>query len=357
MQPEQSSADALPPLELCRRLCDSMNMLATAGWREEAPKHDVHASLQGVLRWLDSAAGESRVRQVLIQLLRSDLPARLIDWLSELEFEAKKDVTRLFGAILKLGSSSDSERQIFEYIRNHNRILEELLDGCGDPEVFLYFAQMLRSCTVYPKLVKLLLDKGATSTLIDLARHDNFDVSSEAFASLRELLLTHKVVSSAYIEDHFKAFFETYNVLLQDEDYVTQRKTLRLLAEMLLDPSFMRVMNAYIAKVQYLQIHMNLLTDKSRCIRLEAFQLVKVFAANPYKTRPVHHILYKNKDRLQRVLMVLTDEDRMPESAASDINAVIGLLQVLDPPPPERTLRTSSSAMQVHALAVSPPVR
>eukprot|EP00448_Togula_jolla_P007839 CAMPEP_0170616504 /NCGR_PEP_ID=MMETSP0224-20130122/25904_1 /TAXON_ID=285029 /ORGANISM="Togula jolla, Strain CCCM 725" /LENGTH=334 /DNA_ID=CAMNT_0010942303 /DNA_START=22 /DNA_END=1026 /DNA_ORIENTATION=+ len=334
-----------------------MSVLATAGWGEETPRHDVHTSLQGVLRWLDSAADESRVRQVLIQLLRDDLPARLIDWLSELEFEAKKDVTRLFGAILKLGSSSDSERQIFEYIRNHNRILEELLDGCGDPEVFLYCAQMLRSCALYPNLVKLLLDKGATSILMDLVRHENFDISSQAFASLRELLLTHKAVSSSYIEHHFKAFFERYNVLLQVEDYVTQRQALPLLAEMLLDRSFMRVMSSYIARAQYLQIHMNLLTDKSRCIRLAAFQLVKVFAANPYKTRPVHHILYKNKDRLQRVLMVLNDGGRMPESAASDIETVISLLQVLGSPPRERTLRTSSSAMKVRAYAVSPPMR
>merc|ERR1719329_357399 len=99
---------------------------------------------------------------------------------------------------------------------------------------------MLRSYTRHEDLVVCLLEAGFATGLLKLCtmqEHQNFDISSEAFSSLRELLLTHKAAAASYLEskEKFREFFLPYNELLQAEDYVTQRQALRLLGEILLD--------------------------------------------------------------------------------------------------------------------------
>merc|ERR1712190_104168 len=96
-----------------------------------------------------------------------------------------------------------------------------------------------------PKLVEVLHEERAASKLIELAWHQNFDISSEAFSSLRELLLAQKSVSVAYLERNFEEFFRDYNMLLQAEDYVTKRQAVKLLGDILLDGNFGDVMTAY----------------------------------------------------------------------------------------------------------------
>jgi calcium binding protein 39 len=171
-------------------------------------------------------------------LLAADLPARMVAILPELDFEARKDVMRLFNLILQMGTEP-----VFAYVRGHSQIVQSLLDGCGNAEVALHSNMMLRSCTRHAELVECLLEAGFATGLLKLTQHQTFDISSDAFSSLRELLLTHKVAAAAWLTAHFTEFCSPYNELLQAqaEDYVTKRQALRLLGEILLDRRFMRV--------------------------------------------------------------------------------------------------------------------
>jgi len=271
-------------------------------------------------------------QEVVSHLLAADMPARLVTCLDVLEFETRKDAMRLFFAVLKLGTQVGADGQVIEYVRTHSRISQLLLEGSGRPQVFTYFAQMLRYCMRYPQLVAYFHGEGATTRLIELARHESFDVSSEAFSSLRELLLAHKTVSAAYLQANFQEFFEHFNTLLQVQDYVTQRQALRLLGEVLLDRSFMQVMVAYVGNEQFLQIHMNLLRDESKAIQLEAFHVFKIFVANPSKPQRVQHILHRNKERLVKLLEALGAKRESDKPLVQDLKTVIGIVQALEPP-------------------------
>jgi len=61
-------------------------------------------------------------------------------------------------------------------------------------------------------------------------------------------------------------------------------------------------MKKYVESSDNLKIMMNLLRDKSRNIQFESFHVFKVFVANPHKTKPVHDILLKNKEKLMTFL-------------------------------------------------------
>ncbi|CAK0824087.1 unnamed protein product [Prorocentrum cordatum] len=101
----------------------------------------------------------------------------------------------------------------------------------------------------------------------------------------------------------------------------------------------MRVMIEY--DERYLQLHMNLLRDSSKAIRMEAFQVFKIFAANPNKPRRVQIILHRNRDdRLVQLLGALRPkEDDSPVARSQggavferDLATVVKLLGALELP-------------------------
>jgi len=271
----------------------------------------------------------------------------MIRVLPQLEFEAAKDCMRLFNQILKLGTLP-----VVDYIRSHKQILQMLLDGCGDAEVTLHSNNMLRSCTKHARLVELLFEAGFPTGLIKLAQHENFDISSDAFCSLRQLLTTCKTVVAAYIADNHDMFFAAYHELLLSEDYFTKRQALGLLAEMLQHPCFEEVIPSYVGNDKFLQIQMNLLRDSSKTIQSDAFRVFSLFLEDPPPSSRVHQILYKNKDRLVRLLGSMgkqSDEEDFTEAciAAADV------LQALSPP--SRTTSTRSSPKSKEILPPKVP--
>jgi len=64
--------------------------------------------------------------------------------------------------------------------------------------------------------------------------------------------------------------------LLNSENYVTKRQSLKLLGEVLLDRKNFSVMIKYISMPENLKLMMNLLRDKSKNIQFEAFHVFKV---------------------------------------------------------------------------------
>merc|ERR1712226_125416 len=195
---------------------------------------------------------------------------------------------------------------------------------------------MLRSCARHQQLVEAFLSQSEVAIrLISFTRAESFDVSSDAFSSLHDFLLTHKATSAAFLEANFQEFFKLYNGLLVCGDCVTQRQALKLLSEMLLDRTFMRVMLAYIGDEQFLQIHMNLLRADSKAIQFEAFHVFKIFVANPQKPPRVQQILFKNKDKLVKLLETLRPSRPDDKHFAEDKSTVIGKLQALESPAPK----------------------
>lgn len=213
-----------------------------------------------------------------------------------------------------------------------------LLDGSGNYanlEVATNCELMLRACCRYPELVEYLLAEQVAIKLIGVARSPNFEISADAFSSLRELLTTHKDVSARYLDANFKEFFDPFNELLKsagESEYTTQRQALRLLGEILLDRLFVRVMLAYVGNDQFLQIHMNLLRDNAKSIKIESFHVFKIFAANPNKPPKVQLILHRNKDRLIKLLETFTKGKEPTDVFIMDLNQVIGHLKKLEAP-------------------------
>jgi calcium binding protein 39 len=230
------------------------------------------------------------------EVYSNDLLPLLCKHIAFLEFEARKDAAAIFNNLLK--RQVGPRYPTVEYILRNPSILDDLMKGYEAPDVALVCGNMLRECIKHEPLAKQLLYSDSFQSFFTYVESANFDIASDGFATFKELLTKHKSLSAEYLEKNYDKFFESYTKLLNSQNYVTRRQSLKLLGELLLDRANFNIMTRYISSSSNLKLMMNLLRDKSRSIQFEAFHVFKVFVANPNKTKPVLEILQKNKEKL-----------------------------------------------------------
>lgn len=105
-----------------------------------------------------------------------------------------------------------------------------------------------------------------------------------------------------FMDNNFDEVFARYNELLKSKDFVIKQQSLKLLGEVLFQKgkttSHFNVMIKYINSTENLKIMMTLLVSKIAVVQLEAFNVFKVFVANPKKPQAITDILVLNKTKL-----------------------------------------------------------
>ncbi|ELV09577.1 hypothetical protein G4228_005342 [Cervus hanglu yarkandensis] len=188
------------------------------------------------------------VAQLAQELYNSGLLSTLVADLQLIDFEGKKDVAQIFNNILRrqIGTRTPT----VEYICTQQNILFMLLKGYESPEIALNCGIMLRECIRHEPLAKIILWSEQFYDFFRYVEMSTFDIASDAFATFKDLLTRHKLLSAEFLEQHYDRFFSEYEKLLHSENYVTKRQSL------------------------------------------------KVFVANPNKTQPILDILLKNQAKL-----------------------------------------------------------
>lgn len=261
--------------------------------------------------------------KAMCHILDCDLPRKLIACLQDLDFEARKAAVNIF--CLLFCAEDDVASRVAEYMQRASGIVQGVLECCVHEEVFFLGSQILRSAARSPQLVAVLLADGSMLKLLKFVFHQRFEISNEVFSSFRELVLSQKQLAAAHMKAHFEEFFKLLHLLLEHEGYIVQRQALKFLGEMLLDPTFQCIMLPYVQNEQFLQIHMNLLRDRSRTIPLDSFHIFKLFVANPKKTPAVRNILCRNCKRLIRLLETFRC-GQIDDGFREDLDMVIGEL-------------------------------
>lgn len=275
----------------------------------------------------------TELREEIEKFLSADLPMQLLQQIPALDFEARTAAINVFGLLLRPGLPTELDTKVLAYVRHHPHLYDALFAGCVDEEIAVHCWVMLRSCTRRAETAQMIFQARHIFRLMELVQSRSFEISSEAFGALREVLVDHKVQAAEWLEANFMEFFKEYDMLLTEGEYVTQRRALKLLSEILLDRAFMKVMVMYVSSDKHLKVHMNLLRDESRTIRQEAFHVFKLFAANPSKPCRVKQILFKNKRGLIELLEGLEAMKGCdPESFRKDRTNVVGKLQALEDP-------------------------
>uniref|UniRef100_A0A061QMF7 Calcium binding protein 39 n=1 Tax=Tetraselmis sp. GSL018 TaxID=582737 RepID=A0A061QMF7_9CHLO len=217
-----------------------------------------------------------------VESCKQDLVSMMCIRLPLLEFESRKDTAAVFGQILRAEKNGRSFGA--EYLQSNLHILTKIFSGYEDGAVALVCGTVLTG-PLFEQLFRY----------VEL---ENFEVASDAFQTLKDLLTRHKKMVAEYLMANYEEFFSKYTSLLKSQNYVTRRQSVKLLGELLLDRANVKVMLRYVSQRDNLILMMNLLKDSSRSIQFEAFHVFKVFVANPSKPDEIVDILVGNKEKL-----------------------------------------------------------
>uniref|UniRef100_A0A2P2I559 Protein Mo25-like n=1 Tax=Hirondellea gigas TaxID=1518452 RepID=A0A2P2I559_9CRUS len=326
------------PQEVCRSLKEALNAVERSDKKAEKAQEDISKSLSQIKTMLyGSSDSEPQTDIVIAQLSQefynTNLLFLLISNLHRIDFEGKKDVAQIFNNILRrqIGTRSPT----VEYLCNKEEVLFTLITGYEQPEVALHCGTMLRECARHEPLTRIILYSKLFYNFFKYVEVSTFDIASDAFSTFKELLTKHKVLCAEFLEANYDDVFREYEQLLNSDNYVTRRQSLKLLGELLLDRHNFSVMKRYISNPDNLKLMMTMLKEKSRNIQFEAFHVFKVFVANPDKPRPILEILLRNQDKLVEFLTRF-HTDRTEDEQFNDEKAyLIRQIKDLKPLPPE----------------------
>ncbi|XP_064394711.1 calcium-binding protein 39-like [Halichondria panicea] len=310
------------PQELVKSLSEAIKVLDAAepGSKKGDKAADESAklivSMKTILYGTETQEPQTELAAQLAQeFYNHDMLLNLVTSLHKLDFEAKKDVAQIFNNILRrqIGTRSPT----VEYVCTKYEILVMLVKGYNNPEIALNCGMMLRECIRHEPLAKHVIEGDQFYSFFTFVELSTFDIASDAFSTFKDLLTRHKILCAQFLEKNYDKVFDHYQHLLNSENYVTRRQSLKLLGELLLDRHNFTTMTRYISNPENLKLMMMMLRDRSRNIQFEAFHVFKVFVANPNKTKAIQDILLKNKDKLVEFLSKF-HEDRTEDQQFND---------------------------------------
>jgi calcium binding protein 39 len=123
------------------------------------------------------------VSQLAQELYNSNLLLLLIQNLSRIDFEGKKDVAQVFNNVLRrqIGTRSPT----VEYICTKQEILFALMAGYEAQEIALNCGTMLRECARYEALAKIMLYSEEFYNFFQYVEVSTFDIASDAFSTFK----------------------------------------------------------------------------------------------------------------------------------------------------------------------------
>ncbi|XP_051966183.1 calcium-binding protein 39-like isoform X2 [Xyrauchen texanus] len=306
------------PADIVKNLKDNMTLLEKqdiSDKKAEKASEEVSKSLLAMKEILygtnEKEPQTEAVAQLAQELYNSGLLSTLITDLQLIDFEGKKDVAQIFNNILRrqIGTRTPT----VEYLCTQQNILFMLLKGYESSDIALNCGIMLRECIRHEPLGKITLCSEQFYDFFRYVEMSTFDIASDAFATFKDLLTRHKMLSAEFLEQHYD----------------------RLLGELLLDRHNFTIMTKYVSKPENLKLMMNLLRDKSRNIQFEAFHVFKVFVANPNKTQPILDILLKNQIKLIEFLSKFQNDRTEDEQFGDEKNYLIKQISDLKRPTPQ----------------------
>ncbi|KAJ3590754.1 hypothetical protein NHX12_008703 [Muraenolepis orangiensis] len=299
------------PADIVKNLKDSMAVLEKhdiSDKKAEKATEEVSKSLVSMKEILygtnEKEPQTEAVAQLAQELYNSGLLSTLIADLQLIDFEGKKDVAQIFNNILRrqIGTRTPT----VEYLCTQQNILFMLLKGYESPEIALNCGIMLRECVRHEPLAKTTLWSEQFYDFFRYVEMSTFDIASDAFATFKDLLTRHKLLSAEFLEQHYDKFFSEYEKLLHSENYVTKRQSL---------------------KPENLKLMMNLLRDKSRNIQFEAFHV--------FKTQPILDILLKNQAKLIEFLSKFQNDRTEDEQFNDEKTYLVKQIRDLKRPVPQ----------------------
>lgn len=142
---------------------------------------------------------------VCLEACKQDLPVMLCIKMSAMDFEARKDAAAIFGQILR--TEHEGKMLGAEHVLTQQTILVSLMQGYRNSKVALVYGGMLRDCIRHEELARIILTGPLFDLFYEYVELENFEIASDAFQVMRELLTRHKQLVSEFLVENYESFF------------------------------------------------------------------------------------------------------------------------------------------------------
>ncbi|KAK4491764.1 hypothetical protein RD792_002539, partial [Penstemon davidsonii] len=271
--------------------------------------------------------------QLTREFFKEDTLRLLIVCLPDLNFEARKDATRVVANLQR--QPVQSKLIASHYLEANLDLMDKLITGYEDPSLALHYGGMLRECIRHQVVARYVLKSEHMKKFFDYIQLPNFDVASDAAATFKELMTRHKSTVAEFLTENYSWFFADFNAkLLESPNYMTRRHAIKLLGDILLDRSNSGVMIRYVSSKLNLRVLMNLLRASQKSIQIDAFHVFKLFVANQNKPSDIINILCANRSKLLRFFdgFNMDKEDEIFEADKAQVIHEIEELQATTTP-------------------------
>ncbi|VDQ07942.1 unnamed protein product [Trichobilharzia regenti] len=173
---------------------------------------------------------EPRINEIITdvthEIINLSLLPLIVNNLDAIEFESSKHIVDLFGLIMRrqVGSYNPAA----QYLLSNTQILISLLQGYSKPDSAIHYGTMLRDACRHEALAKVVLRSQEFYQLFEHVQGTAFDVSSDAFATLKDLLTRHKALVADFLAANYDEFFNHYMHMILSDNYVTKRQALKV---------------------------------------------------------------------------------------------------------------------------------
>ncbi|CAF3600168.1 unnamed protein product [Adineta steineri] len=168
----------------------------------------------------------SDVSQLCSGIYTQDLMTIMINNLSRVTFEDRKEIVAIFNNLLR--RQVGTKFPAVDHIIQRPGILFKLIEGYENADIALNCGMMLRECVRVQELAEIILRSPDFYKFFDYVQKSTFDIASDAFATFKDLLTKHKPLCADFLERNYDHFFNKYRDLLNSENYVTRRQSLKI---------------------------------------------------------------------------------------------------------------------------------
>ncbi|CAK9183604.1 unnamed protein product [Ilex paraguariensis] len=233
------------------------------------------------------------------EFFKDDTFRLLVFCLTKLDLGTRQDAVHVLANLQKQQIKSRATLIASDYLEQNLDLLDTLVKGYEDPDLALCYGTILRDCIRHQVVAKYILDSQHTRKLFDYIQEPNFGIASDAAATFKELLTRHRSTVAEFLSRNYDWFFGEYNSkLMGSSNYITRWHAAKLLVQLLINSANWSVMVRYVSSLENMKMVMNLLRESSKNIRLEAFNLFKLFASNPNKPPEIVNVLVANRTKL-----------------------------------------------------------
>jgi calcium binding protein 39 len=235
-----------------------------------------------------------------------DLFQPLLLILAHLNFEHRKLVAILFNHFYR-------HHEVFrDHVLTKTILLDFLVSGYspGQRAICINCHHILYECIKKDKrlVAWLLQSKHLLAFFQQHCVSDDFEVQSKAFTIFAALFKLYTKTSATHVKNNHEAYFDLYNTVLKQGNYVVQVQFLKLLGDLLVERKWRKVMVLYVNRKENLMVIMKMLKHKSVNIQVEAFHVFKIFVANPEKDDRVEHVFSSNIKKLIKLMKKFLNE-------------------------------------------------